>query len=664
MKGYTGKILFVNLSTGQMDEQTIPDEVYENFLSGAGLGAYMLYKHIPPGADPLGPENVLGFVSGLLTGTASYMTGRWMAVCKSPLTGGYGDANCGGNFSPAIKQCGYDGIFFKGIAARPVYLYIDRKGAQLRDAAHVWGKDASEAEDILVKENMGKKPPRVAVIGTAGEKLSLISGIMNDHGRIAARSGVGAVMGSKKLKAVVVSGSKLIKYANVEKMKAISKAFAEKSRNQNLPGFMGGTALRIFAYTMAGNKYAGPTDGMMNVAIFKKFGTAAASEALIIVGDSPVKNWAGSRDDFPYRKYSKVNPDPIVKRETEKYHCYACAWGCGAICNIKNIGQGEFSHTHRPEYETICSFGSLLLNDDVNSIFYINELLNRAGMDSISAGSTVAFALECYQHGLLTKADTDGLELTWGNTPAIVALVKKMIAREGIGDLLADGSRVAARKIGKGAEQYAITAGGQEPGMHDPRYSPEFALLYSADPTPGRHTTGCANAYPASHLWEVLPDAPAEVRHLRSADYIAAQETAQKSVLQTAFKQVTDGAGGCSFAMEFGGTVHWKLFDMLNAATGWEKSPADYIEIGQRIQTLRQMFNIKHGINPRDNIMHPRMTVPLQGGATKGKAVSAEELNKMVSFFWKGYGWDETNGQPTQETIQHLGLNSFFETSE
>ncbi|HEX2770516.1 MAG TPA: aldehyde ferredoxin oxidoreductase N-terminal domain-containing protein, partial [Geobacteraceae bacterium] len=208
MKGYIGKILFVNLSTSEIKTESIPDGVYEQFLTGVGLGAWVLYQQIPARADPLGPENMLGFVSGLLTGTPDFETGRWMVVCKSPLTGGWGDANCGGTFSPAIKHCGYDAIFINGASAGPVYLYVDDQGAQIRPADHVWGLDSIEAEEILKKENQGSKKPQVAVIGTSGEKLSLISGICNDGGRIAARSGVGAVMGSKRLKAVVLAGDK------------------------------------------------------------------------------------------------------------------------------------------------------------------------------------------------------------------------------------------------------------------------------------------------------------------------------------------------------------------------------------------------------------------------------------------------------------------------
>jgi len=235
MKGYTGKILMVNLTSGAINEQIIPDEVYENLLSGVGLGAYVLYQNIPAHADPLGPDNMLGFVSGLLTGTGSLMTGRWMVVCKSPLTGGWGDANCGGTLAPAIKQCGYDGIFFTGISEKPVYLLVDQQGPRLQDASHVWGLDAVAVEDILEQEHRVRKKPAIALIGTAAEKLSLISGVCNDRGRIAARSGGGAVMGSKRLKAIVLAGSKPIKCHDSQAVKAISREYAAKVRSQNMP---------------------------------------------------------------------------------------------------------------------------------------------------------------------------------------------------------------------------------------------------------------------------------------------------------------------------------------------------------------------------------------------------------------------------------------------
>lgn len=658
MKGYTGKILLVDLSTGSMEERSIPDQIYEMLLSGVGLGAYILYNEIPAGADPLGPDNIIGFTSGLLTGTGSLMTGRWMMVCKSPLTGGWGDANCGGTFSPALKQCGYDAIFFKGISEKPVYLLIDNKGPQLKDASHVWGKDAYEAEQILQAENTVKKRPVVALIGTAGEKISLISGICNDGGRIAARSGGGAVMGSKKLKAVVLAGSKPIKCHDPQGVKEISKEFAGKVRKQNLPGFVKGSFLPIMGKFMGSMKYVAPLDGMMIAMMWKKWGTVLSNGMSVPMGDTPIKNWAGSVKDYGKSYYSKIDADLITKRETRKYHCYSCAVGCGGVCDISDISGGKYSHTHKPEYETCGAFGGLILNRDLNSIFYINELLNRAGMDSISAGATVAFAIECYQNGLITKEDTGGLELGWGNAPAVIKLLELMIDREGIGDLLADGVKTAARKLGQGSEAYAVHAGGQEPGMHDSRYDPMMGVHYSVDPTPGRHTIGAGQYYNTTRLWEKVSWAPPVKLYPKAEEYIASDKEALKAVAGACYKQITDGVGGCLFAMMMG-VQHWQAFEWLNAATGWDKTPDEYMEIGRRMQTLRQIFNIKHGVDPRTYKMHKRMAgdPPLNEGPLKGKEVPIED---MMKNYWKHIGWDENTGIPLSDTVQQLQLDQIL----
>lgn len=659
MKGYTGKILFVDLSSGDIREESIPDHIYEMLLSGVGLGAYILYNRIPSGADPLGPENILGFVSGLLTGTPSVITGRWMVVCKSPLTGGWGDSNCGGTFSPAIKQCGYDGIFFSGISAEPVYLYVDHKGAELRPAGQIWGMDAVAAEEALIRENMKHKKPAVAVIGPAAEKLSLISGICNDGGRIAARSGGGAVMGSKRLKAVVLAGSKPIGCCDPQTMKTISKELAVKVRKQNLPKFIPGSALILLGKATGSAKKAAPMDGMMSALFMKRWGTVMNNSLGVITGDTPVKNWAGSVDDYNYSYYKNLNPDSITRQEECKYHCYSCIMGCGGICDISKITNGEFAHTHKPEYETCAAFGGLVMNKDLDAIFYINELLNRAGMDSISAGGTVAFAIECFERGILTREMTNGLELSWGNSKAIITLVKMMINREGIGDLLADGSKVAAVKIGEAARELAVTAGGQEPGMHDSRLDPLLGIHFSADPTPGRHTIGSGSYYDVLHLWEKVSWAPASGEYVKAEQFIPSDTVSLKTVAGSCYKELTDGTGGCLFAMTLG-VNHWKLFEWLNAATGWEKTPDDYMEIGKRIQTLRQLFNIKQGVDPRSNKMHSRMAgdPPLKAGPNKGKTVPIE---KMMQLYWKAFGWDEFTGIPTRQIIEQLHMDQIIQ---
>lgn len=656
MTGYLGKILNVDLTTRTFVEESIPEEVYRKFLSGVGLGAYVLYNRIPAGADPFGPENILGFVSGLLTGTGSVITGRWLVVTKSPITGGWGDSNCGGTFSPAIKQCGYDGIFFSGVADEPVYLYIDHKGPQILPAGDLWGMDAVEAEKKLHDLHWKKKKPAVAVIGTSAEKLALISGICNDGGRIAARSGGGAVMGSKRLKAVVLAGMKPIPCHDPAAVKAISKEFSNKLRKSNLPGIMSGRMLPLMGAALGGFPRAVPVDGMMTAAIMKKWGTIMNNTMGLPNGDSPIKNWAGSVKNFGPLSYSNLNPDKIIGRERQKYHCYSCVLGCGGIVDTRDINKGEFSHTHKPEYETCCAFGGLVLSKDLNAIYYINELLNRAGMDAISAGNTVAYAIEAYEKGIITREMTGGLELTWGNTDVIVKLVKMMIARDGIGDILADGVKVASKKIGKGSEAFAIHTGGQEPGMHDPRMDPMLAIHYSTDPTPGRHTIGAGQYYDMMHLWEKVSWAPNPGMYMKANEYIANEELAIKTVAGSCYKELSDGAGGCLFAMILG-TQHWKLFEWLNAATGWTYTPDEYMETGKRIQTLRQMFNIKQGVDPRSFRLPKRLSgePPLAEGPLKGKSLPIE---RMMELHWKNYGWDEKTGVPLPATVADLQLDA------
>ncbi len=646
-KGYMGKILTVDLTVGDITEEIIPDDVYEKYLSGMGLAAYILYNRIPAGADPLGPDNILGFVSGLLTGTGSLFAGRWMVVGKSPLTGSWGDANCGGNFSPAIKRCGYDGIFFKGISSKPVYLYIGKGKAELRDASHVWGRDAVEAEKMLLKDTPAGA--RVALIGPSGEKLSLISGISNDGGRMAARSGLGAVMGSKMLKALVLSGANRIAVHNREEIKKLSRKCNKWVQFQPpfLPGSMMpyvGAFMRVMPTVLA-------QDGMLYKILLRKWGTGSLNQMSIEMGDSPIKNWKGNNEDFGPKKSVTTNPDVFTDREMIKYHCYSCPLGCGGICSMT----GKYSETHKPEYETVLALGGLCLNEDVDSIFYLNEALNRAGMDTISAGATVAFAIECYEEGILTKKDTDGLELSWGNSDAIIALVDKMISREGIGDILADGSRVAARKLGKGSERFTVHAGGQELAMHDSRNDPGFALHYSVEPTPGRHTIGAGLYYEMFQLWKKVKGLPkVSPLYFKGSKYVVDEEKAVRGAACSKFMNVLNGAGLCMFG-SFLGANKIPTFEWLTAATGWNKGPEEYMEIGERIQTLRQAFNVKHGIEPKNFKISDRAVgkPPLSGGANKGRTV---DIDKMMEGYWEQFGWDIVTGKPGAECMARLDI--------
>lgn len=659
MTSFTGKVLQVDLSRGTTETLRIPDAVYESVLAGKGLSAWYLYRHIPAGADPLGPENILGFAAGALCGTGAFLTGRWTVTCKSPLTGGWGDANCGGVFAPAIKQCGYDAIFISGISNKPVYLFCDGKTAELRDASPYWGLDATETEKSLHSDldDKCRKRPCVACIGPAGEKLSLISGICNEGGRIAARSGVGAVMGSKKLKAVVLAGSLPMKCADPEKVKDLSRELGRKLLKMKLPSGMG--AFLGMGGRMMGHLPYLPLDGSMTSLMFKEWGTQANTSLAITSGDGPIKNWGGSPKDARLMD-AVYSPGHINRIETVKYHCYSCPLGCGGRLDIKGRQYATFDETHKPEYETIEAFGPLLLNRSRDSVFQINELLNRAGMDSISAGNTVAWAIECFENGILTTQQTDGLELTWGNTEAILALVRKMIDREGFGDALADGVRLASDRFG--GQQYAMHIGGQEPGMHDARNDPQLGVHFVAEPAPGKHTVGMGIEYGAMSLCDICSWAPPVKIHPKKDDLEDTENIALISKANACYTMLCDGAGGCYYGQMMG--VHmWKLIDYLNAAEGWQHDGDHYMEIGERIQTLRQMFNIKQGIDPAAISLPKRMAgdPPLTGGPLKGIRLNNRA---QVSAHWKAFGWDENSGIPLPESIERLGINELLELEE
>lgn len=655
MNAFMGKILVVDLTAGTVADEIVPEEIYKNFLSGKGIGAWYCYNHIPAGADPLGPDNVLGFTSGALTGTGALMCGRWTVVGKSPLTCGWGDSNCGGSLSPAIKQCGYDAIFFHGVSENPVYLYCDNKGAVLRDAAEYWGLDAVEAEEKLIADNWKKKKPRVAVIGTAGEKLSHIAGISNDFGRIAARSGMGGVMGSKKLKAIVLAGSKPIPVADREAVKKLSKKLGKPLKKINMPNFVPGSIFALGGHMLAKTGITMGLDGILLALIFKKWGTPCNTTMGVTWGDAPIKNWGGSLKDFKHKHYKNFNPDNIVDMEKRKYHCYSCGMGCGAVLDIEKLTDGEFAETHKPEYETLQSFGGLCLNDSFKSVVYINELMNRAAMDTISAGNTVAMAIECYENGIITKEDTGGLELTWRNPESLIAFCKMMINREGIGDIFADGTKVAAEKLGKGSEKYAVNVGGNEPGMHDSRGDPLLGVLYAAEPAPGKHTIGMGIGYSAASLCDFVDWAPPEKLHRRTSEYGANKEIALKAVALSQYSMLTDGVGGCLYGEMFG-VHHWNPAKYMNAAAGWQLTNDEYMDIGRRIQTVRQLFNVKQGVDLPSVKLHSRMSgePPLTEGPLKNKTLSNEE---NIAEYWEKYGWDKDSGIPTKSTLRELGLD-------
>lgn len=643
----TGKVLWVNLSTATFQEETIPDSVYQQVLSGVGLAAYLLYRAIPPGADALGPHNVLGFVSGLLTATPSLFAGRWIAVGKSPLTGTWGEANCGGTLSTAIKHCGYDGIFFTGISPHPVALRVTAAGPELLEASDLWGMDTLASEQAL--KHLGGAGSQAACIGPAAERLSLIAGINNDGGRMAARSGLGAVMGAKRLKGIVLNGNGRVHPCDPDTMLHLTQRLRRWLQfPQLLPG---GAWLRLAGILMRWLPCQPALDGLLYKMVLEKWGTSGMNQFGLESGDAPVRNWRGSQADFGARQFAALNPDHIRRQETRKYYCAGCELGCGGILT----GRDGQPHLHKPEYETAIGWSSLLMNPDLDLVHTVQDKLNRAGMDSISAAGTVAFALECYEKGLLTLQDTGGLALTWGNREAILTLVDQMIARQGLGNLLADGSRKAAQRIGRPSQAFAIHAGGQELPMHDGRNDPGFALHAVVEAAPGRHTSGSHLYYELFQLWRQVPGLPKPPPlYSKASKYRHPDRHARAAAANSSFTQILNGAGLCLFGALLG--VHrLPVFAWINAATGWNFSPEDYLHIGRRILTIKQAFNDRQGV-PLQHTINPRALglPPQTRGANRGRSI---DLQPLVKAYWQSLGWDAHTGRPTPQTWQELHLD-------
>lgn len=649
MPAYLGKILWVDLDAHSCQEEIISPDIYAQFLSGVGLAAHILYEHIPAHADPLGPDNLLGFVSGLLTGTPSLFTGRWMAVAKSPLTGTWGEANCGGKFGMAIKQCGYDGIFFKGISPEPVCLAIGDNGPELWPASDLWGLDCVETERILCQRFNSKKQPLVACIGQAGENASLISGIVHDGGRMAARSGLGAVMGSKRLKAVVLQRSGRVSAADPQSMRTLTK-HTQKITRKTIP--LKPWMMPLFGKILRNRWVQFCLDGILVNSVIKKWGSAGFFQTFVEWDDAPIKNWSGSHRDFPNKQSKSLSIKKTSQFETKKYHCYACPTGCGGVINHPSLSH----ESHKPEYETINAFSALLLNNDFESVVLINDMLNRAGMDSISAGGTIAAAIEWFEAGLITTKQTDGLVLEWGNSNLVIQLVQQIIEQRGFGALLADGTRQAQIALGITRSDAAIHAGGQELAMHDSRLDPGYALHASVEPNPGRHTTGSFLYYDLYRLWKAIPALPKtpllsfkkNYSHFDRADGI-------RGAANACYTNFYNGLGVCFYGACLG-SDRLDLFELTNMACGWRLTAREYMQIGQRILTLKQLFNIKHGVEPASIKISKRALglPPLKRGGNRGGSINLEELKR---FYWQIIGYDPHTGIPTPETLHTLALS-------
>ncbi len=617
--GFAGRLLFVDLTTGEISEEAPEESFYRSCIGGTGLGAAILMDRMKPGADPLGPDNMLAFCTGPLTATGVYGGGRFMVTTKSPLTGGWADSNSGGTWGPQLKYAGYDAVFFTGAAEKPVCLVIDKGQVHLVSADRLWGRDTYETDDMLQVELGDPGSWTVSCIGPGGEQCSRLAGIVNEKGRIAARSGVGAVMGSKKLKAIAVRGSKgaRIAVADKEGLKAVQKGYSAMIKGS---GFMSGLS-------------AG--------------GTGGGTSFLVSIGDCPTNNWATTgTDSFPTaNNLDTANMDVYKLRS---YGCASCPVRCGALVRIDDGPYKSQDETHRPEYETLGALGAICRNDSAEAIIRANEICNRYGIDTISVGGTIAFAIECYENGIIDKNETDGLELTWGNSAAVVALVEKMAKREGFGAVLADGSKVAAERIGRGSERYAMHIGGRELPLHDPRMTPSLGSFYISDATPSQH---CGPASMAL-LDQGVPLGPDPSLQSDSKEVYGSYD--QKGDIYArgaAYYQLLSSAGLCALYAQFDAPP---VVELLRPVTGWDMDWSEGIKAGKRILTLRQAFNFREGLRPEDFRFPKRFDEPVGAGPAAGQRPPLEDLR---GEYFKALGWDAKTGRPLPETLAGLGLD-------
>jgi aldehyde:ferredoxin oxidoreductase len=607
-----GLLLSVDLSSGSLREEALDENICRDYIGGYGLGARLLYDRIPAGADPLGPQNVLGLLTGPLTGTPAIIGSRFVVVGKSPKTGGWGDANCGGHFGPHLKFAGYDGILLGGISPKPVYLFIEEGKAQLRDAADLWGLGVTALEDLMVGRH--GKGIQVCSIGPAGEKLALTACVMNDKERAAGRSGLGAVMGSKRLKCVVVKGRMKIPVHDEPRMKQLRKDYL---------------------------KQATGAFGVLN-----RYGTAGITHDAILCGDGPVKNWGGAAGpDFPSQRGRRISDEAVVGLEGYKpYGCWHCPIACGGKVAQRN---GPFPLSlndgigHKPEYETLAMFGSNLLNDDLDAIVKVNEICNDLGIDTISAGAAIAYAIECFENGLLTTTQTGGLELRWGDAEAIVALTEKMGKREGFGDVLADGVRAAWEKLGRIGTDFAVHIGGEEIPAHDPKFTPGLATTYFLTAAPARHTQG----------GELNPAPGLKTPRIDKYTYSGQAEGHHTLV---AAVEVVNAAGLCLFG--YLSYPFQAVMDQLAAATGEAWDLERIVAAGTRIYTMRHAFNLREKLNPLDRSMPGRIVgePPLTAGNVKDITV---DYRTLAREFLLHLGWDTRTAVPGEEALKRLGMD-------
>jgi len=615
MNGYAGNLLYVDLTTGRIQIKPLDMAFARENIGGLGFGTRIFLDLIKdkPRFDTLSADNPFILMTGPLTGCGMDATARWSVCSKSPLTGYWGEANVGGHFGSRLKLAGYDGIVITGAAEQPVYLSINDQQIELRDASAYWGKDVYAVTDALTKDlrAQSSKPGQVLTIGPAGENKVRFANLINKKGHAAGRTGLGAVWGSKKLKAIYVAGSGKLSIAHPEKLKALRSELNE-----------------IYAESIY-------------ISSIQSAGTPAHLDVGIIAGDIPIKNWQMS----DWEDVDGLGPASIE----EKIHagsrtCYACRVACKKNAEVKE-GPFKIEKGPGPEYETVAAFGTMCLNSDIESVAKANEICNRYGMDTISCGSTIAFAIDCFENGLLTTEETGGIELRWGNSAAIVAMAEKIGKNEGFGALLAEGSAKAAARIGKGASRYLTTVKGLEAPMHDPRNAHGYGLAYGISPRGACHEASLVYEVEGGAMY--VPELP------ELADDLP-EGSEGRAELNVACQDYGMFFSNCAIFCNLGAAPlnATQAVGMLNHVTGFDYTLEEVLKIGRRIWYLKRGLTNLFGARAKDDRLPARLMTPMSEGPTEG---SVPDMELMLKAFYKLRGLNE-DGIPREKVLRDQDL--------
>jgi aldehyde:ferredoxin oxidoreductase len=611
--GYTGKILRINLTDHTVKEEALPFQTAKDFIGGAGFGIKYLFDEVPAHSDALGPDNKLIFAPGPFSGTNVPCASRMAVTAKSPLTGAVGMGLSGGHFPVELKFAGYDALIVEGRSKEPVYVWIKNGEVKFRSAKTLWGMKTTDTQQII-KNELNDQNVRIACIGPAGENQIKIASIINEW-RAVGRKGLGAVMGSKNLKAIAVRGGEKVKVNDKDKLKEARKVFTKAMK-----------------------------DSPVLYPAFANLGTPMVVDHLCHMGIFPTKNFLGTG---AYDPIEQIGTAVQATRNAGKEHCYGCPVGCSQV-KLAKTGEYAGIMTEGPEFETMYSFGGVTGVENIDAIIAADRLADEMGFDTISSGVSIAFAMELYEKGILTKEDTGGLELTFGNDKAMMAVLRQMSYREGLGGLLADGAKIAAEKIGKGSEKFAMHVKGLELPAYDVRGAKSHGLNFATSFTGADHCRG----YAFQEIFGI--PVPKEVDRFTAEG--KGELTKWNQDIRTA---TTDAPTMCGFLLDMAvvGIATRNTADLMEAVTGISYTPDEILSVGERINNLARSFNVREGFTRADDTLPERlMTEPIPGGVSKGHFISREELKRMLDEYYIARGWDVKTGSPTRATLKSLNL--------